>query len=37
MVTIRDRALVEARAKGLSETDIEEALRHPFPGSSSTS
>jgi MFS family permease len=30
MVTIRDRALVEARAKGLSETDIQTALRHPF-------
>ena len=30
MVTIRDRALVEARAKGLSETDIAAALRHPF-------
>ncbi|HEY1676029.1 MAG TPA: MFS transporter [Streptosporangiaceae bacterium] len=30
MVTIRDRALVEARAKGLSETDIATALRHPF-------
>ena len=27
MVSIRDRALVEARAKGL---DIEAALRHPF-------
>jgi MFS transporter, ACS family, D-galactonate transporter len=27
MVTMRDRALVEARAKGL---DIEAALRHPF-------
>jgi MFS family permease len=27
MVTIRDRALIEARAKGL---DIEAALRHPF-------
>jgi MFS transporter, ACS family, D-galactonate transporter len=30
MVTIRDRALVEARAKGLSETDIQTALSHPF-------
>src|ERR1700759_834744 len=30
MVTIRDRALVEARAKGLSEADIATALRHPF-------
>jgi MFS family permease len=30
MVTIRDRALVEARAKGLSEADIAAALRHPF-------
>ena len=27
MVTIRDRALIEARAKGV---DIEAALRHPF-------
>jgi MFS family permease len=27
MVTIRDRALIEARARGL---DIEAALRHPF-------
>jgi len=27
MVTMRDRALIEARAKGL---DIESALRHPF-------
>ena len=30
MVTMRDRALVEARAKGLSDEDIELALRHPF-------
>src|ERR1700730_12309632 len=30
MVTMRDRALIEARAKGLSEADIEAALRHPF-------
>jgi ACS family D-galactonate transporter-like MFS transporter len=30
MVTIRDRAVVEARAKGLSETDITAARRHPF-------
>ncbi len=30
MVTIRDRAIVEARAKGLSEADITAALRHPF-------
>ena len=30
MVTIRDRAVVEARAKGLSEVDIATALRHPF-------
>src|SRR6201992_3028164 len=30
MGTIRDRALVEARAKGLSEADIANALRHPF-------
>jgi ACS family D-galactonate transporter-like MFS transporter len=30
MVTMRDRALVEARAKGLSEADIDAALKHPF-------
>jgi MFS family permease len=30
MVSMRDRALVEARAKGLSEADINAALRHPF-------
>ena len=30
MVTMRDRALVEARAKGLTAADIEAALRHPF-------
>src|SRR5271166_720526 len=30
MVTMRDRALIEARAKGLSDEDIEAALRHPF-------
>ena len=30
MVTIRDRALIEARAKGISEADIEAALRHPL-------
>ncbi len=30
MVTLHDRALIEARAKGLSEADIEAALRHPF-------
>jgi len=30
MVTIRDRALIEAKAKGLSEADIEAALRRPF-------
>jgi MFS transporter, ACS family, D-galactonate transporter len=30
MVTIRDRALIEARAKGISDEDIEAALRHPF-------
>ena len=30
MVTLRDRALIEARAKGLSDTDIANALRHPF-------
>ena len=30
MVTMRDRALIEARAKGLTDEDIEAALRHPF-------
>jgi len=30
MVTIRDRAYIEAKAKGLTEADIEAALRHPF-------
>src|SRR5271170_1160151 len=30
MVTMRDRALIEARAKGLSDEDIEAALRQPF-------
>jgi MFS family permease len=30
MVTLHDRALIEARAKGLSEADIEAALRRPF-------
>ena len=30
MVTMRDRALIEARAKGMSEADIEAALRRPF-------
>ena len=30
MVTLRDRALIEARAKGLSDADITNALRHPF-------
>src|SRR5579864_3089183 len=30
MVTMHDRALIEARAKGLTEADIEAALRHPF-------
>jgi MFS transporter, ACS family, D-galactonate transporter len=30
MVTMHDRALVEARAKGLSEADIEAALKRPF-------
>ncbi|HLM89080.1 MAG TPA: MFS transporter [Streptosporangiaceae bacterium] len=30
MVTLHDRALIEARAKGLSEEDIEAALKHPF-------
>ena len=30
MVTMRDRALIEAKAKGLTEADIEAALRRPF-------
>jgi MFS family permease len=30
MVTMRDRALIEARAKGLGDADIEAALKHPF-------
>jgi MFS family permease len=30
MVTLRDRTLIEAKAKGLTEADIEAALRHPF-------
>src|SRR5579863_4679736 len=30
MVTMRDRALIEAKAKGMTEEDIEAALRHPF-------
>jgi len=30
MVTMRDRALIEARAKGLTEADIEASLRRPF-------
>ena len=30
MVTMQDRALVEAKAKGLTEADIVAALRHPF-------
>jgi MFS transporter, ACS family, D-galactonate transporter len=30
MVTLHDRALVEAKAKGMTEEDIEAALRHPF-------
>ncbi len=30
MVTLRDRALVEARARGMSDEDIEAALAHPF-------
>ena len=30
MVTLHDRALIEARAKGLSDEDIEAALRRPF-------
>src|ERR1051325_5507061 len=29
MVTLRDRALIEARAKGLTDADIEAALRRP--------
>src|SRR6266702_6347236 len=30
MVTLHDRLLIEARAKGLTHEDIEAALRHPF-------
>jgi MFS family permease len=30
MVTMHDRALIEAKAKGLTESDIAAALRHPF-------
>src|SRR5580698_1102607 len=30
MVTLHDRALVEAKAKGMTEEDIEAALRRPF-------
>jgi len=30
MVTLHDRALIEAKAKGLSEADIEAALKRPF-------
>jgi len=30
MVTLRDRALIEAKAKGMSEEDIGAALAHPF-------
>jgi MFS transporter, ACS family, D-galactonate transporter len=30
MVTMHDRALIEAKAKGMSEEDIEAALKHPF-------
>ena len=30
MVTMHDRVLIEARAKGLTEADIESALRRPF-------
>ncbi len=30
MVTLRDRALIEAKAKGMTEADIEAALPHPF-------
>jgi MFS family permease len=30
MVTLHDRALIEARAKGLTDADIQAALRHPF-------
>ena len=30
MVTMRDRVLIEARAKGLTDADIAAALRNPF-------
>ncbi len=30
MVSAHDRALVEARARGLSEEDLEQATRHPW-------
>jgi MFS family permease len=30
MVSLRDRALIEAKAKGLTDADIEAALRQPF-------
>jgi ACS family D-galactonate transporter-like MFS transporter len=30
MVTLHDRALIEAKAKGMTEQDIEAALRRPF-------
>src|SRR5712691_5407292 len=30
MVTMHDRALIEAKAKGMTEADIDAALRHPF-------
>ncbi|HMD22909.1 MAG TPA: MFS transporter [Streptosporangiaceae bacterium] len=30
MVTLHDRALIQAKAKGMTEQDIEAALRHPF-------
>ncbi len=30
MVTLHDRALIEAKAKGMTEEDIEAALKHPF-------
>ena len=30
MVSMQDRALIEAKAKGLTETDLEAAIRSPF-------
>ncbi len=30
MVTVRDRTLLEARARGLSETEVAAALEHPW-------